>query len=64
MLPLVDTPMTTRRGRGKISAADAAERIVRGVDGERNEIYVGKARLLRGLYQLAPSAAQRMFRNE
>jgi short-subunit dehydrogenase involved in D-alanine esterification of teichoic acids len=64
MLPLVDTPMTAGRGREKISAADAAERIVRGVEGERNEIYVGKARLLRGLYRVAPSAAQRMFRNE
>lgn len=64
MLPLVDTPMTPGRGRGKITAAAAAREIVRGIEDGRDEIDVGKARLLRWLHRIAPSTTQRMFRNE
>jgi short-subunit dehydrogenase involved in D-alanine esterification of teichoic acids len=63
MLPLVDTPMTAGRGRRKISGSAAAREILRGLDRERDEIYVGAARALRLLHRLLPGAAERLFRN-
>jgi len=61
--PLVDTAMTRGRGRGKISAAQAASEIVRGVAAGLHEIYVGKSKLLRVVDRLAPSAAAAVMRN-
>ena len=60
--PLVDTGMTVGRGTGKISAARAADEIVRGMERDADEIYVGKGRLLRVLHRLAPGAAARLLR--
>ena len=63
ILPLVDTRMTRGRGKGKISAAQAAASIVKGLEAQKNEIYVGKAKLLRILNRLIPEIAEQMFRN-
>ncbi|WP_128545786.1 SDR family oxidoreductase [Larkinella soli] len=63
MLPLVDTPMTSGRGRGKISPEQAADEILRGWEADRPEIYVGKAGMFRWIYRLAPALADRMLRN-
>ncbi|MEV8631826.1 SDR family NAD(P)-dependent oxidoreductase [Streptosporangium sp. NPDC051023] len=54
VLPLVDTAMTAGRGSGKISPAEAARAIVRGIEGNRDEVYVGKAKLLNVLYRVSP----------
>lgn len=62
VLPLVDTPMTAGRGRGKISAEAAARGILAGLDGGRDRIRIGKARLLPLLARLAPSLGLRMMR--
>lgn len=55
ILPLVDTPMTAGRGSGKLDARDAARAILAGVASGRDEIYVGKARLLKILGGIAPA---------
>lgn len=61
--PMVDTAMTHGRGRGKISARQAAAEIVRGVEAGRREVYVGKSKLLRAIHRLAPSAAEAVMRD-
>lgn len=62
VLPLVATPMTAGRGSGKMDADAAARAILAGVARGRDEIYVGKARLLPLLARIAPSLVRRMLR--
>ena len=45
--PLVATAMTEGRGRKKMTPEDAAAEIVAGLRAGRDEIYVGKSKLLR-----------------
>lgn len=54
ILPLVDTPMTRGRGSGKITAKQAARAIIEGVEAGRDEVYIGKARMLPLMMRLAP----------
>jgi uncharacterized oxidoreductase len=54
ILPLVDTPMTKGRGTGKLPADTAARGIIAGIGKGSNEVYIGKAQLLRILGRLAP----------
>lgn len=61
--PLVDTDMTRGRGRGKISAEACAAEILAGMRAGREEIYVGKSKLLRLVHGLSPSLADRIMRN-
>lgn len=61
-LPLVDTPMTEGRGRGKLSSAAAAAAILAGLEQGRKNTYVGKARWLRWLLLFVPPLARRMMR--
>ena len=62
VLPLVDTPMTSGRGKGKISAAYAAKEILRALEPGATRIHVGKARLLRLLEIIAPPVAAAIIR--
>jgi len=62
LLPLVDTPMTTGRGRNKLSPKEAAAQIISGVKSEKNEIYVGKARFLPLLMRISPALVKNMLR--
>lgn len=55
IMPLVDTPMTEGRGNGKISAAEAARAIIKGVENNKDEIYVGKAKFMPLLGRISPS---------
>ncbi|MDO3384790.1 SDR family NAD(P)-dependent oxidoreductase [Gilvimarinus sp. SDUM040013] len=61
-LPLVDTPMTEGRGRNKISAAQAATQTIKGIELGRTTINIGKVKLLRVLFALAPLLARRILR--
>lgn len=61
--PLVDTPMTQGRGSGKISPQAAAAAIIRGIENDTEEIYVGKSQLLRVVHRVAPGVAERILRN-
>ena len=60
--PLVDTAMTSGRGRGKISAEACAAEIVAGMERGRDSIYVGKTKLLRVIHGFSPSLADRVMR--
>jgi short-subunit dehydrogenase involved in D-alanine esterification of teichoic acids len=62
IMPLVDTPMTQGRGRGKISPEDAARQVINGLAKGKSEIYVGKAKWLPLLLRLAPALAKDMLR--
>ncbi len=61
--PLVDTAMTRGRGTGKISPAQAATEIIKGIERGRGEIYVGKSNLLRIVHRIAPSIAERILKS-
>ncbi|MEV6925633.1 SDR family NAD(P)-dependent oxidoreductase [Dactylosporangium sp. NPDC051485] len=63
VLPIVDTDMTRGRGRGKISAADAAAAVLTGIRCGSTEIYVGKAKLLPAVMRLSPALGYRILRN-
>lgn len=62
VMALVDTDMTRGRGGRKISAAQAAGEVLAGLQAERDEIYVGRAKLLALLLRIAPGVAERMMR--
>lgn len=55
ILPLVDTPMTEGRGKGKISAKQAASEIIEGVEKGKEDIYVGKTKLMPMLSRVSPT---------
>lgn len=63
VMALVDTAMTSGRGRGKISAAAAAQAVIDGIANDHREVWVGKTRLLRLISGLAPPLAYRLLRN-
>ena len=62
ILPMVATPMTQGRGSGKISAQAAAKAIIDSVNQGRDEVFVGKAKLIPVLARLAPSVARKILR--
>ncbi len=59
---LVDTAMTTGRGKGKISPAALAAEALRGIEADRYEIRIAKTKLLFILYRMLPSIAERIIR--
>ncbi len=59
--PLVDTDMTRGRGKGKISAEQAARQILDGIARGRNEIDVGATALLRAILRLSPALGDRIM---
>ena len=61
ILPLVDTPMTQGRGKGKISPEAAASAIIGAIERNKEEIYVGKARLLPPLIRLWPGLVKHIL---
>ncbi len=63
MLPLVDTGMTAGRGRGKISAIDAARELIECLEEERRESSIGKAKLLAAIFRVCPGLAYRILRD-
>ncbi|MEP3420942.1 MAG: SDR family NAD(P)-dependent oxidoreductase [Erythrobacter sp.] len=60
-LPLVDTPMTTGRGSGKLPSHDVAQRIIRGIERGDHDNDIGKVKLLRMINRLSPSLANRIM---
>lgn len=61
VMPLVDTPMTQGRGRGKISAEQAARALIDGMNTGQPMVWIGKARAIRVLKRWAPGLLQRML---
>lgn len=62
LMPLVDTPMTSGRGSGKISADEAAKGIIKAIQEGKDEYYVGKARILPLLSRLWPSLIKKILK--
>ncbi len=62
LLPMVETPMTAGRGSGKISARDAASRILAGLSKGVTDNDIGKVKLLRRMLRIAPSIAFNIMR--
>ncbi len=62
-LELVDTSMTRGRGKNKVSAEDAAKKIILGIERDISEHNIGKVKILRILLRLAPSIAQKILKN-
>lgn len=62
ILPLVDTPMTAGRGRGKMAPDDVAKAIIAGIERGKREILIGKARLLPVLSRLSPALTKSIMR--
>jgi uncharacterized oxidoreductase len=61
--PMVDTDMTSGRGRGKITASECARQIAVGVARGKPVIDVGKTRLLRLLMRLHPAIGHGIMRH-
>jgi uncharacterized oxidoreductase len=63
VMALVATGMTEGRGAGKISAGRAAQAVLDGIEDGRDEVWVGRTRLLRAIGRIAPLLAYRLLRN-
>ena len=63
LLPVVDTPMTAGRGGNKILPEQAATEILNGLEKGRDEINVGKVKLLRLLLRTVPGVAVNLLKN-
>jgi short-subunit dehydrogenase involved in D-alanine esterification of teichoic acids len=61
--PVVDTPMTAGRGRGKISPKQLVEEFMRAFAKNQFEVNIGKVKLLRLINRLLPSLADRIMKN-
>lgn len=61
-LPLVDTAMTTGRGKAKLSAEQAAADIICGLHSTGPNIDIGKVKLLRLIQRLSPRLAQNIMK--
>lgn len=61
-MPLVDTPMTSGRGTGKLSAEQAASAMLRGIEQDIEDHDIGKIRALRLLARFAPGIARGIVR--
>ncbi|WP_114766676.1 SDR family oxidoreductase [Vibrio rhodolitus] len=61
-LPLVDTDMTTGRGKNKMSAQSAATAIITGIEKSEKDIDIGAIRILRALLMFAPGVARRILK--
>lgn len=61
-LPLVDTPMTQGRGKGKITAIEAATDILSGIEAGVIVNNIGKVKLLRFLLYIAPFIANKIMK--
>jgi uncharacterized oxidoreductase len=55
--------MTRGRGHGKLSAAACAAEILAGLQAGRDEVYVGRTKVLRALMGVAPAAGYRLMRD-
>lgn len=61
--PIVDTAMTQGRGHGKITPEALVQEFWRGFSHDRDEMRIGKTKLLFVLQRLMPSLAERIMRS-
>lgn len=61
--PLVETPMTAGRGKGKITPDQLVNEFLVGFEKDKLEINIGKTKLLRLIYRLSPALADQILKN-
>jgi short-subunit dehydrogenase involved in D-alanine esterification of teichoic acids len=61
--PIVETPMTEGRGKNKISAEQLVKEFIRDFKNDREEIYVGKSKLLKLISRISPKLADNILKN-
>ena len=61
--PLVDTPMTAGRGKGKITPEQLVDEFMKKFAKDHYEINIGKTKILRALKRIAPGAAYGILKN-
>ncbi len=61
--PMVDTPMTAGRGKGKLSPKQVADVFMRNFKRNRYESNIGKTKLLRFVGRIYPKAADAILKN-
>jgi uncharacterized oxidoreductase len=61
--PIVDTAMTTGRGRRKLRPEQVAAEALRGIEADRVEIAVGATKAVRWIYRLSPTVVEWPLRN-
>jgi len=64
VMPLVDTPMTTGRGRDKLSAAQAAHQLIEGLLAGKLDVHIGRARWLPWLQRWAPRVLAQVMQRD
>ncbi len=62
-LPIVETAMTAGRGSGKLRANDVAKTIIDGIERDKLDHDIGKAKALRLLLRFAPFVARAILKN-
>lgn len=62
--PLVETPMTTGRGKTKkISSEQLSHEFLRNFKADKYESYIGKSKLLRWVSQISPKFSDKIMKN-
>lgn len=61
--PLVDTPMTAGRGKGKISPQQLVDEFITAFRKDNYEVSVGKVKLLKIINRISPSLAESIMKN-
>lgn len=60
---LIDTPMTTERGKSKLSPEKLVEEFMRDFKNNTYESYIGKTKLLKFINRISPGLADRIMKN-
>lgn len=61
--PLVDTPMTEGRGKGKVSSKQLVDEFLRNFKRDKFESNIGKTKVLRIIHRIFPKFADNMLKN-
>ncbi len=61
--PLVDTRMTSGRGKGKITPEDLVDEFITAFRKDKLELNIGKVKLLKLINRLSPALADRIMKN-
>ncbi|MBL3658723.1 SDR family oxidoreductase [Fulvivirga sediminis] len=59
---LVDTPMTTGRGKSKIKPEELVAEFMKSFEKDRFEIYIGKTKLLKFIHRLSPKMSDKIMK--
>ncbi|PZU85856.1 MAG: oxidoreductase [Chryseobacterium sp.] len=61
---LIDTPMTSGRGRSKISTEQLTDEFLKNFETNKLESYIGKTKLLRFINRLSPTLSFKIMKDE